>query len=103
MARAIYVVTASQVVTSQANPKGLFSLMPNYPKVFDSENYADEEAALNAAKAAYHDQVGKNYDNKTETRILATVTLETVYGKQMLCESVGKLPDEPEEQGEQNV
>ena len=36
MSRAIAIVNATQVVTSEANPQGIFSVMTGFPKVFDS-------------------------------------------------------------------
>ena len=36
MARTILTVNATQVVTSQANPQGILSVVSGYPKTFDS-------------------------------------------------------------------
>ena len=104
MARAIVIVNATQVVTSAANPHGLFSVMDGFPKVFDSGEGGDIEQNMRIAKAAYFDQLGKNYANTNPARVMTTVTLEMASGEQILRESIGSLPapePEPEEQGEQ--
>lgn len=102
MARAIAIVNATQVVTSESNPQGIFSVMTGFPKVFDSGVDGDIERNMKNAKAAYFDQLGKNYANTNPTRIMTTVTLEMASGEQILRESIGGLPaPEPEEQGEQ--
>lgn len=102
MARNIAIVNATQVVTSEANPQGIFSVMTGFPKIFDSGVDGDIEQNMKNAKAAYFDQLSKNYANTTPTRIMATVTLEMASGEQILRESIGGLPvPEPEEQGEQ--
>lgn len=38
--RQIYIVNATQVVTSDAHPEGMYSTLPDYPKQFDSRNYS---------------------------------------------------------------
>lgn len=56
--RNIFVVNATQVVTSQNHPEGAYSVMQGYPKTYDSRNYnateqhpnGDTDAALRAAK-----------------------------------------------------
>ena len=102
MARAIAIVNATQVVTSESNPQGIFSVMTGFPKVFDSGVNGDIEQNMKNAKAAYFDQLSKNYANTTPTRIMTTVTLEMASGEQILREGIGGLPaPEPEEQGEQ--
>lgn len=102
MARAIAIVNATQVVTSEANPQGIFSIMAGFPKVFDSGEGGDIEQNMKNAKAAYFDQLSKNYANTNPNRIMTTVTLEMASGEQILRESIGGLPaTEPEEQGEQ--
>ena len=102
MARAIVIVNATQVVTSESNPQGIFSVMTGFPKVFDSGEGSDIEQNMKNAKAAYFDQLSKNYANTNPARIMTTVTLEMASGEQILRESIGGLPvPEPEEQGEQ--
>lgn len=97
MARNIFIVNATQVVTSQANPLGLLSVVDGYPKQFDSNKSpynGDVEKAKKAAKAEYHDRLGKMYADTNENRVMTTVTLETADGFQMLSEPVGSLPEE---------
>lgn len=94
MARNIIVVNATQIVTSEAHPEGLFSVMPNFPKNFDSIDYnGDIEATMKAAKSAYYDQLSKNYGNTNPNRVMTTVTLETAGGVQLIGECVGAFPE----------
>ena len=106
MERNIFIVNATQVVTSQAHPEGLFSVVSNYPKSFDSRNYpaedgnpnGDSDAALRAAKSEYYSRLSSNYSGSA-TRVMATVTLETAQGRTIISESIGAFPDltpEPE-------
>lgn len=102
MARAIAIVNATQVVTSESNPSGIFSVMSGFPKVFDSGVNGDIEQNMKNAKAAYHAQLSANYGNTNPNRVMTTVTIEMASGEQILKESIGRLPTtEPEEQGEQ--
>ena len=102
MARNIIIVNATQIVTSEQNPQGIFSIMSGFPKVFDSGDGGDIEQTMKNAKAAYFDQLSKNYANTNPARVMTTVTLEMVNGEQILRESIGGFPViEPEpEQGE---
>ena len=102
MSRAIAIVNATQVITSEANPQGLFSVVSGFPKVFDSGANGDIEQNMKNAKAAYFAQLSANYANANPARIMMTVTLEMANGEQILRESIGGFPaDEPEqEQGE---
>ena len=103
MARAIAIVSATQIVTSDAHPEGIFSIMSGFPKVFDSGVDGDIEANMRTAKAAYFDQLSKNYANTNPARVMTTVTLEMANGEQILAESIGGFPEvtppepEPEE------
>ena len=91
--RNIYIVNATQVVTSQAHPEGLFSVVTNYPKTFDSDAYnGDTDAALRAAKAEYFSRLSANYAGSA-SRVMATVTLEQADGRQILRESIGGFPE----------
>lgn len=104
MARNIIIVNATQVVTSESNPTGLFSVMQGFPKVFDSGDNGDIEQNMRTAKAAYHAQLSANYGNTNPARVMTTVTLEMASGEQILRESIGGLPaaePEPEEQTEE--
>lgn len=115
MARQIYIVNAMQVVVSETHPEGMYSIIPNYPRLFDSRSYpsadgnpnGDEEKALNMAKSAYLAQLSTNYANSNPTRVMMVVTLERADGRQILRECIGAFPDmtpeptpEPEEETE---
>lgn len=111
--RNIYIVNATQVVVSQAHPEGAFSVLPDYPKYFDSRNYpavsgdpnGDDEKAFRVAKAEYLSRLSAFY--ASDSRAMATVTFERANGEQILSESIGAFPNmmpEPEEtpaEGEQ--
>lgn len=99
MARNVFIVNATQVVTSEAHPEGLFSVMSGYPKTFDSQNYASEDAALRAAKSAYFAQLSTNYGNSN--RAMTTLTLEMANGRQILRDSEGAFPVVPEPEPEE--
>ena len=114
--RQIFIVNATQVVTSESHPEGLFSVMTGFPKTFDSRSYpsadgnpnGDEEKALNMAKSAYLAQLSTNYANANPTRVMMVVTLERADGRQIMRECIGAFPDmtpvpeptEPEEMNE---
>ena len=104
MARAIAIVNATQVITSESNPQGIFSVVSGFPKVFDSGVDGDIEQNMKTAKAAYYEQLSTNYANTNPNRVMTTVTLEMANGEQILRESIGGLPvvepEEPVEQGE---
>ena len=106
--RQIYIVTATQVVTSESHPEGVYSTVSGYPKTFDSRNYnataenpnGDEERALQVAKAEYFSRLSAMYS--AIGRAMAVVTLERADGRQIMRESIGAFPDmtptpEPEE------
>lgn len=97
MARNIIIVNATQLVTSDAHPEGIFSTVSGFPKVFDSGVNGDIKQTMNNAKAAYFDQLSKNYANTNPARVMTTVTLEMANGQQILRESIGGFPAEPEE------
>ena len=109
--RQIFIVNATQVVTSESHPEGLYSVVSGYPKTFDS--YAthtednpngDEEYALRMAKSEYYARLSANY--ASNNRAMWTVTLERADGRTIMRECIGAFPDmtpapEPvEEQGE---
>lgn len=99
MARNVFIVNATQVITSEAHPEGLYSVVSGFPKPFDS-NGGEEADALKLAKAAYYDQLSKNYANTNPARVMMTVTLEQADGRQYLRESIGGFPEpEPEQEG----
>lgn len=98
MARNIIIVNATQVVTSDSHPEGIFSIVSGFPKVFDSGEGGDTEQNMKNAKSAYFDQLSKNYANTNPARVMTTVTLEMANGEQILRESIGGLPT-PEPEG----
>ena len=110
MARNVFIVNATQVITSENHPEGLFSTVSGFPKTFDSKDYIQqygeeaEAAALRAAKSAYYDQLSKNYANSNPVRVMMTVTLEQADGRQYLKEPIGAFPEvvppEPEPEPE---
>jgi len=80
------------VVTSEANPHGLFSVVSGYPKTYDSNTYdGNMEAALRAAKSEYYARLSANYAGST-ARVMATVTLEQANGQMILRDSTGAFP-----------
>ena len=99
--RQIYIVNATQVVTSESHPEGLFSVVTGFPKTFDSRTYpsadgnpnGDEEKALNMAKSAYLAQLSTNYANANPTRVMMVVTLERADGRHVMRECIGAFPD----------
>lgn len=114
--RQIYIVNCLQVVTSDAHPEGIYSVMPSYPKTFDSRSYdateenpnGNEEKALNSAKSEYFSRLSAMYVG-SPTRVMATVTLERADGRTIMRECIGAFPDmtpvpeptEPEEVSEE--
>ena len=100
MLRNIFIVNATQVVTSESHPEGLFSVVTGYPKTFDSRSYnateqnpnGDTDAALRAAKSEYFSRLSANYAGSA-SRVMATVTLEQADGRTILRESIGAFPD----------
>ena len=87
MARTVIRVNATQVVTSQNNPMGLFSTMQGYPKDFDSNlspYNGDTEKTMKAAKSEFYDRVGKNYGDTNENRIMTTVTIQLANGDHVI-------------------
>ena len=99
MARNIFIVNATQVVTSEQHPEGIYSIVSGFPKTFDSNN-STEEQALNSAKSAYFAQLSTNYANTNPNRVMTTVTLEMANGRQIMREPIGAFPAEPEEEPE---
>lgn len=97
MSRTILIVNATQVVTSEQNPSGIYSVVSGFPKVFDSGDNGDIEQTMRTAKSAYYAQLSTNYANTNPARVMMNVTLETVTGQQILRESIGAFPiTEPE-------
>ena len=102
--RAIYIVNATQVVTSEAHPEGVYSVAPGYPKTFDSRNYnatienpdGDADKAFRVAESDYCAQ--KSAFLASDARAMWTVTLTHANGRQMASACFGAFPDvTPEE------
>ena len=113
MARNIFIVNATQCVTSENHPEGLFSVVSGYPKTYDSRSYpaadgnpnGDSDKALAAAKSEYFSRLSANYAGSA-SRVMSTVTLETAQGRTVMQECIGAFPDmtpapEPEPEGEE--
>ena len=108
--RNIFIVNATQVVTSDSHPEGLYSTVSGYPKTFDSRSYSaaggnpngDTDKALAAAKAEYYSRLSANYTGSVN-RVMATVTLEQADGRIILRESIGAFPDMTPSEPEPNV
>lgn len=111
--RQIYIVNATQVVTSENHPEGLFSTVSGYPKTFDSRAYAapdgnpngDAEKAYRMAEGEYLSRVSAILTADNPTRAMATVTLERADGRMMQYRCIGAMPDmspapEPQEGGD---
>ena len=97
--RQIYIVNATQVVTSETHPEGIYSTVPDYPKQYDSRNYnatednpnGDEARALDVAKAEFYSRVSAFLS--ANNRVMWTVTLTRADGRQIMRESLGTFPD----------
>lgn len=108
--RQIYIVNANQVVVSESHPEGIYSVVPDYPKQYDSRNYnstaenpnGDESRALEVAQAEFHSRVSAFLT--AANRAMWTVTVTRADGREIMRESRGAFPDmtpqpepEPEE------
>ena len=107
--RQIYIVNATQVITSESNPQGVYSTVNGFPISRDSRDYertdtnpnGNEELALIVAKADFADVV--KHLSLAHNRAMWTVTLERADGRQIMRENFGAMPDmtppepEPEE------
>ena len=110
--RNIFIVNATQTVTSDAHPEGVYSTLPDYPKTYDSRSYGATEAnpngddarALEVAQAEFYSRVSAFLAASSPTRVMWTVTLTRADGRQIMRESRGAFPDmtpQPEPQPEQ--
>ena len=111
--RTIFTVNATQVVASESHPEGTYSVLPDYPKNYDSRNYGataenpngSEELALIVAQAEYSDRVKQLA--LSSNRAMWTVTLTRADGQTIQRMSNGAFPDmtppepEPEEPEEE--
>ncbi len=109
MLRQIYIVSATQVVTSNTHPEGVYSTVNGYPIKRDSRDYeattenpnGNEELALIVAQSDYADAV-KNL-SVAHNRAGWAVTLERWDGTQIAKKTFGAFPDmtPPEPEPEQ--
>ena len=99
--RNIFIVNATQVVTSDIHPEGIYSTLPDYPKQFDSRSYnateanpnGDESRALEVAQAEFYSRVSAFLAASSPARVMWTVTLTRADGRQIMRESRGAFPD----------
>lgn len=100
--RQIYIVNATQVVTSAQNPQGVLSTVPNYPKDFDSRSYeaadgnpnGNEEIALMAAQAEFSAEIVTLATANNANRVAWSVSITRASdGKQLYVKSFGMFPD----------
>ena len=97
--RNIFTVNATQVVVSESHPEGVYSVLPDYPKRYDSRDYeatetnpnGNEELALIVARAEFAERVKQL--SLAHNRAMWTVTLTRADGRQIMRESVGAFPD----------
>lgn len=97
--RQIFIINATQVVTSESHPEGIYSTLPDYPKQYDSRSYnatetnpnGDEELALIVAQAEYATAV-KNL-SLSSNRVMWAVTLIRADGVLLQRKSFGAFPD----------
>jgi len=110
--RNIFIVDATQVVTSDAHPEGVYSTLPDYPKQYDSRSYnateanpnGDEARALEVAQSEFYSRVSAFLAASSTSRVMWTVTLTRADGRQIMRESRGAFPDmtpEPEPEPEE--
>lgn len=114
MLRQIYIINASQVITSEANPQGVLSTAPNFPVFVDSRTYAtpdnpngNPDTALVVAQAEFAKAVKDLTVANNPTRAMWAVTLSRADGVLVERKSFGAFPDmtpapepEPEEPSE---
>ena len=110
--RNIYIVNATQVVTSDAHPEGVYSNVTGYPIKRDSRDYeateqnpnGNPDTALIVAQADYAAAVRDLTTANNPNRVGWAVTLERWDGVQLARKAFGAFPDmtpapepEPEE------
>lgn len=96
--RQIFIVNATQIVTSESHPEGAYSTVSGYPKTFDSRNYnatelnpdGDTSRALEVAQAEFYTRVAANLTGGN--RAMWTVTLTRADGRQIMRETRGAFP-----------
>lgn len=101
MARTMYIVNATQVVTSEAHPEGMYSVKPDYPKTFDSLNYdGNPQRAFEVAEAEYRACESAMLLDTNSTRVMQTITMERSDGTPYYHRSKGAFPVIPEPEPE---
>lgn len=91
--RNIFIVNATQVVTSEAHPEGVHSVYQGYPKNFDSIDYNDNvELARIVADAEYSDRVKQFAISSASNRVKWTVTLSNTDGDVLTKRTYGAFP-----------
>ena len=110
--RNIYIINATQVVTSESHPEGVLSKVSGYPIERDSRSYGateqnpngDTDIALIVAQSDYADAIKSMAVANNPARVMWAVTLTDAYGVQIAKKKVGAFPDmtpqpepEPEE------
>ena len=102
MARTIYIVNATQVVTSESHPEGMFSVKPDYPKTFDSMRYDNSpERAFEVAEAEYRSCESAMLLDTNSTRVMQTITMERSDGVPYYHRCKGAFPVVPEPEAEE--
>ena len=99
--RNIYVVNATQVVTSESHPEGLYSTVSGFPVLVDSRSYGateanpngDTEVALAVADDAFTAQVKAFMTGNNANRTMWSVTLSEANGVQIKKRFKGAFPD----------
>lgn len=97
--RQIYIVTATQVVTSDAHPEGVYSVIGGYPINYDSRDYerteanpnGSDELALIVAQADFADRVKQL--RLAHNRAAWCVTITRADGVQVARKAFGAFPD----------
>lgn len=115
MLRQIFTVSASQAITSEQNPQGVLSAVPNFPVNVDSRSYGATEqnpngnpdTALVVAQAEFANAVKSLTVANNPSRVMWAVTLTRADGVLVERKSFGAFPDmtpapepEPETQDE---
>ena len=110
--REIYIVNATEVNISDANPQGVYRVIPGFPKTYDSRDYKATEANPNGdptiarivAEAEWGDERKALATADAPKRVKWTVTLDRSDGRNLKCETWGYFPDmtpTPEEAAEE--
>lgn len=91
--RNIFAVNATQVVTSETHPEGVYSVFQGYPKNYDSKDYNDNiELARVVADAEYADRVKQFAISSVSNRVKWTVTLSNANGDVLAKRTYGAFP-----------